>query len=299
MFVLDLMIDVVIVTVVSWALTRAEPLPELGPFRPTSSLLGPTTIGSVVGLTVINTFTIYLALSKISSHESYVKFPATMAHGADWWTLGDTWESTTLFACFSCQFVTSALNFGLGSKYRQPLTNNMVLLCVCAILYALFSYLLLADPDGVVALFHVASIEYNSVNTLSPVWRNYQAACSACLNSTQCWAYPVGEHRNEHLCGTLQAIVEATMYQDTRVVCGTPPNRCSPTIDEQGAISVDPNCCTSQGMPYELRRNLWLLIVANSTAAICWEALGVQGPLRDCLRRKFPAESAKGAAVVL
>ena len=90
---------------------------------------------------------------------------ATMAHGADWWTLGDTWESTTLFACFSCQFVTSALNFGLGSKYRQPLTGNTALLCACAILYALFSYILLADPDGVVALFHIASIEYNSVQT--------------------------------------------------------------------------------------------------------------------------------------
>jgi hypothetical protein len=89
------------------------------------------------------------------------------------------------------------------------------------------------------------------------------------------------------------------MHQDTRVVCGTPPDRCSPTIDEQGVISVDPNCCTSQGMPYELRRSLWLLIVANSAVAFCWEALCIQGPLRDFLRRKFPADSAKGAAFVL
>ena len=73
------MIDVVIVTVVSAALTRAEPLPELGPFRPTSSLLGPTTIGSVVGLTVLNTFTIYLALSMVSSHENYLKFPGALS----------------------------------------------------------------------------------------------------------------------------------------------------------------------------------------------------------------------------
>ena len=113
-----LMIDVVIVTVVSWALTRAEPLDQLGKFRPTSSLLGPTTVASAAGLTILNTFVIYLALSMMGAHSDYLKFPASMARGADWWTLGDTWESTTLFCCFSFQFVTSALNV----RYHDPIS---------------------------------------------------------------------------------------------------------------------------------------------------------------------------------
>lgn len=86
-----LMIDVVIVSAVSWALTRAEPLDRLGKHRPTSSLLGPTTIASAAGLTVLNTGVTFLAIKKMSAHADYLKFPASLSQGADWWTLGDTW----------------------------------------------------------------------------------------------------------------------------------------------------------------------------------------------------------------
>ena len=82
---------VVIVTAVSWAITRAEPLERLGKHRPTSSLLGPTTIASAAGLTIINTVVTCLAITKMSAHPNYIKFPATLSQGADWWTLGDTW----------------------------------------------------------------------------------------------------------------------------------------------------------------------------------------------------------------
>lgn len=289
-----LMVDVVIVTTISWALTRAEPLDQLGKYRPTSSLLGPTTVASAAGLTILNTGVIYIALSKMASHPAYLKFPAGLSQGAAWWTLGDTWESTTLFACFSFQFVTSALNFGLGSKYRKPLTTNVALLAAVGVLYVFFSYLLLAEPGTIVALFHITSIEYNSLGTQSPVWVNYQAACGACLNSTQCWAYPVGQDHNEHVCGTAREIIDATLYADTRVICGSDPtDPCAPTIGEDGVVSVDPNCCTSGGMPYDFRWQLWLIIVCNCVLAFAFESLCVQGPLRDLLRRQFPAPSAR------
>ena len=54
--------DVVIVMAGSWALTKSEALDTLGPDRPTSSLLGPTTIGSVVGLSLLNGVSIFSAL---------------------------------------------------------------------------------------------------------------------------------------------------------------------------------------------------------------------------------------------
>ena len=128
---------------------------------------------------------------------------------------------------------------------------------------------------------------------------NYQSDCNACLNSTQCWAYPVGDDHNEHVCGSARDVIATTLWKDTRVICGTAADPCAPTMGEDGVVSVDPNCCTTPGMPFEFRWRLWLLIVANCVLAFGWEYLGVQGPLRDFLRRQSPAASSKGEAVPL
>lgn len=101
--------------------------------------------------------------------------------GAAWWTLGDNWESTTLFVCFSNQFVTSAVSFSLGGKFRKDVADNTILVGLCAAFYLLFAYILLAEPNSLIATFHIASIDYNSNGTESPVWTAYQdICCQAC-----------------------------------------------------------------------------------------------------------------------
>ena len=53
------------------------------------------------------------------------------AKGADWWTLSDNSESTTLFFTIYFQFITAALVFTFGSTFRRPLYFNY-LTCECA-----------------------------------------------------------------------------------------------------------------------------------------------------------------------
>jgi cation-transporting ATPase 13A3/4/5 len=142
-----LVVDVIIVMAVSWAITKAEPMEALGAQRPTSSLLGPTTLASVIGLTLINTAMLGVAMWMMAAEPEYVKWPAKLSVGASWWTLGDNWESTVLFVCFSNQFVSSALSFGLGSKYRKSLASNRALLGVAGGMLLVFAYLILAEPN--------------------------------------------------------------------------------------------------------------------------------------------------------
>ena len=59
------------------------------------------------------------------------------------------------------------MQFGLGSKFRKPLSNNTALLVTCGVLYVLFTYLLLAEPDGLVALFHIASVACTRARNLA------------------------------------------------------------------------------------------------------------------------------------
>ena len=43
----------------------------------------------------------------------------------------------------------------------------------------------MAEPNGFIATFHIASIDYNSNATESPVWQAYQNACAwACKEAT-------------------------------------------------------------------------------------------------------------------
>ena len=83
-----LFIDVIMVMSLSAAITRAPPLETLGRNRPTGSLLGPTTVASVLGPTAFNMICLRLCMRLVAAHPEYVRFPAAYSQGAAWWTLG-------------------------------------------------------------------------------------------------------------------------------------------------------------------------------------------------------------------
>lgn len=166
------MIDGVAVLVLSYAMTLSHPVDILPKDRPTSSLLGPTTLFSVCGMQVINVIVIFSALAMASADPKYVAFPAKFAAGGSWWTLGDSWETSVLFIVVYSQFVTSAIVFSFGHKFRKPVYENLFLFGFWILAYGFTSWLCLSDPNGVTDTFHIASRGFNSnITGPSPAWQ--------------------------------------------------------------------------------------------------------------------------------
>ncbi|KAJ7537387.1 hypothetical protein O6H91_11G004100 [Diphasiastrum complanatum] len=167
-------IDGVAVLVLGYAMTRSQPEHKLNKIRPTSSLLGPINVASVLGMWIINLCFFVGAVCFMSSQKEYVKWPAKYSHGATWWTLGDNWESTVLFFTMYFQFITGAFIFTFGATFRKNVLFNWLLLVSYGGLVTLFSLLLLLPPSGFTSIWHVASQQFNSLGTSSPVWVLYQ-----------------------------------------------------------------------------------------------------------------------------
>ena len=151
--------------------------------RPTDSLLSLATISSVAGVYLLHSATLVLALWIVAEYPGYVRWPSTFAAGGErWWELADGWESTTILLCFGTQLCTTAMVYSFGGQHRRAVFYN-VPLCVCWMAFMLgLGFLLLfpftstQPPTVVHAVFHIASIAFNSPSTQSPVWLAYQEA---------------------------------------------------------------------------------------------------------------------------
>jgi hypothetical protein len=84
-------IDGLAITTLCYTMTLSRPLDTLQRIRPTSSLLGPITLGSTLGVFVLSVVCLVWCLSVMESHEDYVRWPSEFATPADWWTLSDNW----------------------------------------------------------------------------------------------------------------------------------------------------------------------------------------------------------------
>lgn len=171
-----LFIDGVAVLSLGYAMTLSYPENTLGKARPTSSLLGPINVASVFGVWVINIVFLIGAILFMVEQPDYVRWPAKYSHGANWWTLGDNWESTVLFFTMYFQFITSAFVFTFGSIFRKSIFHNWVIVICYGSLMVLMSFVLLLPPSGFTSLWHVASEQFNKVDSSSPVWVAYQEA---------------------------------------------------------------------------------------------------------------------------
>eukprot|EP00249_Psilotum_nudum_P025156 c29394_g1_i3 orf=75-833(-) len=169
-----LFIDGVAVLILGYAMTRSHPENTLAKARPTSSLLGPINVSSVLGIWLINQLFLIGAMILMENYPGYVTWPAKFSHGASWWTLGDNWESTVLFFTMYLQFITSAVAFSFGFIFRKHIFHNRLLVGCYGGIILLMSLVLLLPSSGFTALWHVASEQFNRPNTTSPVWTAYQ-----------------------------------------------------------------------------------------------------------------------------
>lgn len=141
----------------SYAITLSGPLPELGTQRPTSSLVGPNTVLSIVGQELINVIFLYFSSQYLVNQPWYCPFTPDNVDLAKWWLLSDNALATCVFYCVVVQQQTAALVFSFGSVYRQPIWRNYFLCLFLAMLLVLDFYLILGEPSVVTDLFRVAS----------------------------------------------------------------------------------------------------------------------------------------------
>ena len=188
----------------TYFMATCQPADLLAPRWPTPSLLSSTTIWSVVGFAAINLMVLLSCLGLMARQSDYVRWPSTYADGGErWWELvrpsvlfcgywlarslraddrvqADGWESTVMLFCFSTQLCTASLIFSMGDDFREPLWAHWRLCSCWAAFMGFFGWLLLfpfdtATPPTVVhAVFHIASIAFNSNTTQSPVWKAWQ-----------------------------------------------------------------------------------------------------------------------------
>ncbi|DBA79899.1 TPA: hypothetical protein ACH3X1_008117 [Trebouxia sp. C0004] len=119
--------DIFATIFLGYAVTLARPAKKLGRERPSSSLLGIQTMVSLLGIWILNVFFLVAAFCFMRNQAGYVLWPASLALEAEWWLLGDNWESSVLFFVVFYQYITCALVYSFGSSFRLGLLYNWAL----------------------------------------------------------------------------------------------------------------------------------------------------------------------------
>ncbi|GMF09724.1 unnamed protein product [Phytophthora lilii] len=141
----------------SYVITLSRPLPKLNEQRPTSSLIGPTTLTSIVDQELINIAFLFSGIHMLINQVWYCPFSPDNVDLAKWWLLSDNHTATTLFFTIIKQQQLAAWVFSFGSRYRAPIWRNYLLVLVFAVLVTLDIYLILGESSVVVDLFLIAS----------------------------------------------------------------------------------------------------------------------------------------------
>ncbi|KAF1776312.1 P-type ATPase, cytoplasmic domain N [Phytophthora cactorum] len=141
----------------SYVITLSKPLDELKDMRPTSSLIGPTTLSSILGQEAINIIYLCFSIHMLSSQVWYCPFSPDNVDVAKWWLMSDNHLATTLFFSVIFQQHISAWVFSFGSTYRQPIWKNYLLMAFFAVVGALDLYMLLGEPSIVTDRFRISS----------------------------------------------------------------------------------------------------------------------------------------------
>ncbi|GMF34884.1 unnamed protein product [Phytophthora fragariaefolia] len=141
----------------SYVITLSKPLRDLRDQRPTSSLIGPSTLLSILGQEIINVIFLVSGIRMLTSQHWYCPFSPDNIDLAKWWLLSDNHLATTLFFTIVTQQQLAAWVFSFGSRYRAPIWNNYALVVLFAGLVMLDAYLLLGPPGKLSDLFRISS----------------------------------------------------------------------------------------------------------------------------------------------
>ncbi|GLE00553.1 hypothetical protein PINS_up009310 [Pythium insidiosum] len=150
-------LDGAILVGLSYAITRSRPLKKLGNQRPTSSLIGPTTLVSMLGAELIHALFLYGGIQYVVSRPWYCPFNPNNVNLVQWWHLQDSNLSTSLWLLICFQQMVTGITSSLGSRFRRPVWRNRFLMFYYTLLLVFLAILFVAPPSRLSDQFRIAS----------------------------------------------------------------------------------------------------------------------------------------------
>lgn len=150
-------LDGAILVGLSYSITRCRPQKVLGTERPTSSLVGPTTLFSLVGAWVIHALFLFAGIKYVMGQVWYCPFSPANVNLVQWWQLQDSNLGSSLWFLVCWQQMVTGITMSLGSKFRRPVWRNFFLMFYYALLLVVLCILFLGPPTRFTDQFRVAS----------------------------------------------------------------------------------------------------------------------------------------------
>jgi cation-transporting ATPase 13A3/4/5 len=143
-----------------WVISMSFSIPfsgvaaKLAPERPTSSILGPHTLASVLGVLVINFLFMVLGLGLLFSEDWFKCRKWEPGSIADVTSLGDNYESSLLFTVMGYQWITSGIAFNFGFQHRASGLLNWRFMFF-AIVWTIIHFVVILYPSELSCFFRV------------------------------------------------------------------------------------------------------------------------------------------------
>ncbi|KAI8583019.1 hypothetical protein K450DRAFT_225942 [Umbelopsis ramanniana AG] len=150
-------IDGFITPSMTFAITQALPAKKLGPRRPTAKVLGPYVLASLLGTIFINFWFLAASVIWLFQQDWFLcnEFDSTLVNTAQWWLLGDSYESEIISLVILFQFWNNGALVNFGSAFRQAWWRNYLLVFVWSCFFISTSYITLADPNPYGCIFRI------------------------------------------------------------------------------------------------------------------------------------------------
>lgn len=147
--------DGIWVIIMAFTLPLAKAAKKLAPSRPTSSLLGPHTMTSAIGILAINFFFVAIALWLLHQQDWFQCRKWDGGKGlANLSYICDNYETSVIFLISGYQYINSAVPYNFGFAYRADWIKNYIFVFFAVAFTALHFYITLV-PGSVSCLFRV------------------------------------------------------------------------------------------------------------------------------------------------
>jgi len=143
-----------------WVITMAFTLPfadvakKLAPERPTSSILGPHTLASTIGVLIINFLFTVLALGLLFSEPWFQCRKWEAGSIADVTSIGDNYEASVVFLVSGFQYISSAMAYNFGFKHRAGWLHNWRFVCF-VVIWTTIHFTVILYPSTLSCFFRV------------------------------------------------------------------------------------------------------------------------------------------------
>lgn len=138
----------------AFSLPFSDVADKLAPSRPTSSILGPHTLFSVLGLLIINFLFVVLSLGLLFEQDWFQCRKWEEGSVADVALIGDNYESSVLFLVSGYQYVSTGMAYNFGFEHRAGWLYNWRFV-FCVIAWTIIHFTITLHPSTLSCFFRV------------------------------------------------------------------------------------------------------------------------------------------------